>query len=44
MANGDGGGFVGLSESKRQGVTCGDNDRVFAVALCSGAKEDGACR
>ena len=35
---------VGLLESERQGVTCGDDDRVFAVALDSGAKEDGACR
>lgn len=44
MANGGGKRVVGLSQSRRQGVTCGDDDRVFAVALCSGAKEDGACR
>jgi hypothetical protein len=35
---------VGLSQSERQGVTCGDDGRVFAVAFDSGAKEDGACR
>lgn len=35
---------AGLSQSERQGVTCGDDGRVFAVAFDSGAKEDGACR
>jgi hypothetical protein len=42
VANGD----VATCETvvgKKQGVTCGDDGRVFAVASESGAKEDGAC-
>ena len=31
---------VHLSQSERQGVTCGDDGRAFAVAFDSGAKED----
>jgi hypothetical protein len=31
-------------QDKKQGVTCGDDGRVFAVALCCGAEEDGSCR
>lgn len=43
VANGDGRWIVGLSESRRQCVTCGDDGRVFAVALLCGAKEVGGC-
>ena len=31
-------------QDKKQGITCGDDGRVFAVALCCGAKGDGSCR
>ena len=46
MANGGGRQLLASSEGRRQGITCGDDGRGFALALYSGAKkeEDGAYR